>query len=780
MKKIIKLSLMFFLFYSITFGQIVIDGDMSDWTDAMKYDIPQRFDEGLNDSIDLDWDGVLDGIINPALDIENMFVTHDDDFIYVRLDINENGTFADLESMVDGGMQAALELFIDTDVSPATGLTWGWWATSGDYWINLSVKRGWPGFGVSADYGILKFTGANGSDSQWEEVEGASCSVAANLDDNKMEIAIPRAAIGETDGELESTGFIVLGEDPTAGWNADIVPNDLGGTASVYRYGKQQITIDGDMSDWTADTQFDIPSRFDEELNDSIDVDWDGVMDGIINPALDVENMFVTHDDNYIYVRLDINENGTFTDLESMVDGGFQAALELFIDTDVSPETGLTWGWWATSGDYWINLSVKRGWPGFELTADYGIMKFTGANGSDSQWEEVAGATCMVAANLDDNKVEIAIPRAAIGETNGDLETTGFIVLGEDPTAGWNADIVPNDLGGTPSIYRYGKTGIAIDGDMSDWTSLTKFDVTPNMEEGLLDSVDSDWDGIMDGIINPALDIKDVYVTHDDDYLYVRVDINEDGTFTDLESMVDAGYKAPIQLYFDTDLDSATGLTWGYWLNGGDFYVNITDADGNPGLEVTQPFGLLQFTGLNGNDESFVEVEGGGCTVAVNLDDNIIEVAVPRALIGETNGENESTGILVFSEDPTTDWVNDAAPSADGSFRNVYNYGNPLGPVTGIETEIGEIPTTFDLSQNYPNPFNPTTNIKFSLASRADVSLRIFNILGQQVATLLSNQDISAGVHTVEFNASELTSGMYIYVIEAGNFMSAKKMMLLK
>ncbi|MBU1117057.1 MAG: T9SS type A sorting domain-containing protein [Bacteroidetes bacterium] len=538
-----------------------------------------------------------------------------------------------------------------------------------------------------------------------------------------------------------------------------------------------QITIDGDMSDWTAKMQFDIQNRYEEGIGDSIDTDWDGVMDGIINPALDVENVFVTHDDNYLYVRLDINENGTFTDLESMVDGGFQAALELFLDTDVSTETGLTWGWWATSGDYWINLSVKRGWPGFELTADYGIMKFTGANGSDSQWEEIEGANCLIATNLDDNKMEIAIPRAAIGELKGDLESTGIIILGEDPTAGWNADIVPNNLGVSASIYRYGRTDIEIDGDMSDWKSLMQFDVSPNMEEGLMDSIDSDWDGVMDGVINPALDIKDVYVTHNDEYLFVRVDINEDGTFTDLESMVDAGYKAPIQLYFDTDLDSATGLTWGNWLNGGDFYVNITDADGNPGLEVTQPYGILKFTGLNGNDESFEEVMDGACKVATNFDDNIIEIAIPRALIGETNGENESTGILVFAEDPTVEWVNDAAPSDDTSFRNVYYYG---GNQTDIKSEINIHPKSFSLEQNYPNPFNPTTNIKFNLASRANVSLRVFNILGQQVSALISNQDMSAGVHTVEFNASKLSSGMYIYTIEADNFISTKKMMLLK
>jgi len=163
--------------------------------------------------------------------------------------------------------------------------------------------------------------------------------------------------------------------------------------------------------------------------------------------------------------------------------------------------------------------------------------------------------------------------------------------------------------------------------------------------------------------------------------------------------------------------------------------------------------------------------------VAVNIDDNIIEVAIPRVLIGETSGEYESTGILVFAEDPTAGWVNDAVPNDDGSFRNVYYYGTPA---TGVDSEINVLPKSFSLEQNYPNPFNPSTNIKFSLAKRAKVSLKVFNMLGQQVATLLSNQDFNAGVQTVEFNAGNLSSGIYIYVIEADGFIGTKKMILLK
>jgi len=96
------------------------------------------------------------------------------------------------------------------------------------------------------------------------------------------------------------------------------------------------------------------------------------------------------------------------------------------------------------------------------------------------------------------------------------------------------------------------------------------------------------------------------------------------------------------------------------------------------------------------------------------------------------------------------------------------------------DVEAGEeIPTEFSLSQNFPNPFNPTTNIKFGLPKESNVSLKIYNILGQEVATLV-NKVMPAGFHTVDFNATKLSSGMYIYRIEAGDFVQVKKMLLMK
>ncbi|HKI47280.1 MAG TPA: T9SS type A sorting domain-containing protein [Balneolales bacterium] len=89
------------------------------------------------------------------------------------------------------------------------------------------------------------------------------------------------------------------------------------------------------------------------------------------------------------------------------------------------------------------------------------------------------------------------------------------------------------------------------------------------------------------------------------------------------------------------------------------------------------------------------------------------------------------------------------------------------------------LPTKFSLFQNYPNPFNPTTNITFAVPQTSNVELTIYNTLGQKVATLVS-QKMSAGTHSIEFNATSLASGMYLYRLKAGNYVSIKKMMLIK
>jgi len=88
-------------------------------------------------------------------------------------------------------------------------------------------------------------------------------------------------------------------------------------------------------------------------------------------------------------------------------------------------------------------------------------------------------------------------------------------------------------------------------------------------------------------------------------------------------------------------------------------------------------------------------------------------------------------------------------------------------------------PEVFDLAQNYPNPFNPATRIDYSIAQATNVQLLIFNSIGEEVVVMV-NEMQQAGRYSVNFDASRLSSGVYFYKLIAGDFISIKKMLLLK
>ena len=98
---------------------------------------------------------------------------------------------------------------------------------------------------------------------------------------------------------------------------------------------------------------------------------------------------------------------------------------------------------------------------------------------------------------------------------------------------------------------------------------------------------------------------------------------------------------------------------------------------------------------------------------------------------------------------------------------------------TGVDDDNVTIPEKFELFQNYPNPFNPNTSIKFSLHKTANISLTVYNLAGQKVADVYSG-NLSAGIHNIEFDAQNLTSGVYIYRIIAGDMTASRKMTIIK
>jgi hypothetical protein len=104
----------------------------------------------------------------------------------------------------------------------------------------------------------------------------------------------------------------------------------------------------------------------------------------------------------------------------------------------------------------------------------------------------------------------------------------------------------------------------------------------------------------------------------------------------------------------------------------------------------------------------------------------------------------------------------------DGSYK-IYN---------SVEVEFGAV-KEYSLSQNYPNPFNPSTDIIYTLAKSGNITLKVYNILGSEVTTLVDGF-MEAGKYSVKFNAKDFTSGVYFYTIKADNFTSTRKMILMK
>ena len=99
--------------------------------------------------------------------------------------------------------------------------------------------------------------------------------------------------------------------------------------------------------------------------------------------------------------------------------------------------------------------------------------------------------------------------------------------------------------------------------------------------------------------------------------------------------------------------------------------------------------------------------------------------------------------------------------------------------ITGINTEVAILPEEYILKQNYPNPFNPVTTIEFSLPTTGNTLLTIYNLLGEEVSRLVDGT-LSAVYNLIEWNSTNYASGIYFYRLQAGDFVLARKMVLLR
>lgn len=148
--------------------------------------------------------------------------------------------------------------------------------------------------------------------------------------------------------------------------------------------------------------------------------------------------------------------------------------------------------------------------------------------------------------------------------------------------------------------------------------------------------------------------------------------------------------------------------------------------------------------------------------------------------VGFAEGNGNSTSIKEYSFTENLSLNLNLSPNHTLIYRlKQIDYNGSFSYSPEIKVELGNMPTEFALYQNYPNPFNPVTTIKFALPVDGKVLLEIYNIIGEKVATLI-DKEMNAGYHRYEFNAANLTSGVFIYKLTSGNFTKSYKMMLLK
>ena len=156
----------------------------------------------------------------------------------------------------------------------------------------------------------------------------------------------------------------------------------------------------------------------------------------------------------------------------------------------------------------------------------------------------------------------------------------------------------------------------------------------------------------------------------------------------------------------------------------------------------------------------------------------------------------KAAAAIFFSSDGGTSWsVQYEDSTSVNALNSIYIVDENIGWATGSdgmilkttnggvtfveEEEFDEIPTNYTLSQNYPNPFNPSTRIRYSAPQSSNVLIKVFDILGNEIETLMSEEK-AAGTYEITWYAENLPSGIYFYKLQAGNFVETKKMVLLR
>lgn len=204
----------------------------------------------------------------------------------------------------------------------------------------------------------------------------------------------------------------------------------------------------------------------------------------------------------------------------------------------------------------------------------------------------------------------------------------------------------------------------------------------------------------------------------------------------------------------DTAASSGSGFNDATgWLNTGSFSNRVLT--NNTDLQLTNMFGFYSIGLPANNVDYWMPLGGSPALTGANFSNPSLSGFETTTYVGAFGSTNWTAG-----------WAN-------------FNPRNYTASPIGIQQISTEVPSVYRMNQNYPNPFNPSTKINFALPKSSFVSLKVFDVTGREVATLI-NENLNVGTYEYEFNATKLNSGIYFYRINAEGFTATKKMMLIK
>jgi len=255
--------------------------------------------------------------------------------------------------------------------------------------------------------------------------------------------------------------------------------------------------------------------------------------------------------------------------------------------------------------------------------------------------------------------------------------------------------------------------------------------------------------------------------------------IRPDGSFTVNIQYPDYYYLQAYSNYFLPGFFNDDGLASVFWQNADSIFIDQNIFDKNISLVKDSSYGNGSIGGLVTFSRSSDETNLEGITI---LAKNINNGALYSYNFGKQLGDFKVTNIPYGTYELVAQKIGlDNAISQTVTIDPINNQINGINLnfiISDVEDEI-ILPDNIELYQNYPNPFNPITTISFTIPSSAFSSLNVYDILGNEVATLLYGE-ILAGNYSINFDASKLTSGVYFYRLQVGTTIKSKKMILLK